>query len=54
LIKDSLAEITGTIPTAELDSVRRQLHSATHGEGLLESRLDHYIPRRQGAVSPPG
>ncbi|WP_152361153.1 elongation factor G [Microlunatus speluncae] len=48
LIKDSLAELTGTIPTAELDAVRRQLHSATHGEGLLESKLDHYVPRRSG------
>jgi ribosomal protection tetracycline resistance protein len=53
LIKDALAEITGTIPTAELDAVRRQLHSATHGEGLLESRLDHYVPRRQGTTGPP-
>ena len=54
LIKEALAEITGTIPTAELDQVRRHLHSATHGEGLLESQLDHYVPRRQDKVRPPG
>jgi ribosomal protection tetracycline resistance protein len=53
LIKDALAEITGTIPTAELDAVRRQLHSATHGEGLLESRLDHYVPQRGTPLGQP-
>ena len=48
VITGSLAVITGTIPTEELDPVRRNLHNATHGEGLLESHLDHYQPRRSG------
>lgn len=46
MITGALAVITGTVPTAELDPIRRNLHNATHGEGLLESRLDHYTPRR--------
>lgn len=43
-ISQTLAVVTGTIPTAELDQLRRALHGATHGEGLLESHLDHYTP----------
>jgi ribosomal protection tetracycline resistance protein len=40
-----LAIVTGTVPTAELDQLRRALHGATHGEGIVESHLDHYAPR---------
>lgn len=43
-ITEALAVTTGTIPTAELDQLRRALHGVTHGEGLLESHLDHYAP----------
>lgn len=43
-ISRSLAVLTGMIPTAELDAVRRGLHNAAHGEGVLESQLDHYVP----------
>ncbi|HEY9291528.1 MAG TPA: hypothetical protein VIP98_09655, partial [Microlunatus sp.] len=46
-LSDTLAVVSGTIPTAELDPLRRALHSATHGEGLLESRLSHYTPLPQ-------
>lgn len=45
-LSDALAVITGAIPTAELDQLRRTLHSVTHGEGLFESQLDHYAPMR--------
>jgi ribosomal protection tetracycline resistance protein len=44
-LSGSLAVITGAVPTAELDQLRRALHGATHGEGVLESRLDHYAPQ---------
>lgn len=43
-ISQTLAVITGTIPTAELDQLRRALHGATRGEGVFESHLDHYTP----------
>ena len=43
-LQADLAVVTGTIPAAELDHLRRGLHSATHGEGLFESQLDHYAP----------
>jgi ribosomal protection tetracycline resistance protein len=43
---ETVAVITGTIPTAAVDKVRRGLHAATHGEGLLESSFDHHTPIR--------
>jgi ribosomal protection tetracycline resistance protein len=42
----TIVVITGTLPTASVDAVRRGLHSATHGEGLFESAFDHHTPRR--------
>jgi ribosomal protection tetracycline resistance protein len=50
-INASLAVITGTVPTAELDQLRRALHGATHGEGILESHLDHYTPLPKASSS---
>lgn len=43
-IRRTIAVVNGTIPTAELDQLRRALHGATHGEGVFESQLDHYTP----------
>lgn len=43
-LSQTLAVVTGTIPTAELDQLRRALHGTTHGEGVFESHLDHYEP----------
>jgi ribosomal protection tetracycline resistance protein len=45
-IDSTLAVINGTIPTAEVDQVHRELHGVTHGEGILESHLDHYQPQQ--------
>lgn len=42
----TIAVLTGTLPTAAVDAVRRGLHSATHGEGLFESIFDHHTPAR--------
>jgi ribosomal protection tetracycline resistance protein len=42
----TIVVITGILPTASVDAVRRGLHSATHGEGLFESVFDHHTPRR--------
>ena len=36
--------LTGTIPTAEVDAVRRGLPTAAHGLAVLESVLDHHAP----------
>jgi ribosomal protection tetracycline resistance protein len=41
-----IAVITGTLRGAEVSAVRTGLHSAAHGEGLLESAPDHYQPVR--------
>lgn len=41
----TLTIVTGTIPTAELDPLRRGLHGAAHGEAIIESHLDHYDPQ---------
>ncbi|MGW2278593.1 GTP-binding protein [Streptomyces sp. NPDC001770] len=41
-----LAVITGTLRRAEAGAVRAGLHSAAHGEGLLEATTDHYRPVR--------
>lgn len=43
-LREAVAVITGAIPTAELDQLRRALHGVTHGEGLFESEFDHYAP----------
>lgn len=47
----AIVTITGTLPTAEVDAVRRGLHSASHGEGIIEAHLDHYSPMR-GRANP--
>lgn len=41
---ETIAVITGTLPTAAVDAVRRGLHSAAHGESLFESIFDHHTP----------
>ena len=43
-----LATITGTVPAAEVNALRTGLHAAAHGEGVLETVLDHYAPARRG------
>ena len=37
--------VDGDIPAAEVHRVQRQLHAATHGEGVLEVHFDRYEPR---------
>lgn len=37
-----LTVLQGTIPTAEIDAVRARLHTAAHGQAVLESSLHHY------------
>lgn len=44
--RGTIAVVTGVLPTAEVDAVRRGLHGATHGEGLFESVFDHHTPTR--------
>ncbi len=41
---ERLAVITGTARTATIATLRAGLHGTTHGQGVLESRLDHYAP----------
>ncbi|TDC06153.1 TetM/TetW/TetO/TetS family tetracycline resistance ribosomal protection protein [Streptomyces sp. 8K308] len=41
-----VAVITGTLRKAEANAVRAGLHSAAHGEGVLETAPDHYQPVR--------
>ena len=36
--------VEGDIPAAEVHRLQRQLHAATHGEGVLEVRFDRYEP----------
>jgi ribosomal protection tetracycline resistance protein len=43
---ETIAVITGTLPTTALDAVRRGLHSAARGEGLFESTFVHHRPTR--------
>lgn len=38
--------ITGTVRATEVKAMRIELHAAAHGEGVLESTLDHYEPVR--------
>jgi ribosomal protection tetracycline resistance protein len=42
----AVAVITGTVRATEVNAMRLELHAATHGEGVLESTLDHYEPVR--------
>jgi ribosomal protection tetracycline resistance protein len=42
-----LATIAGTVPAAEVNALRTGLHAAAHGEGVLETVLDHYAPARR-------
>ncbi|WP_049571435.1 GTP-binding protein [Nonomuraea sp. SBT364] len=41
---DPVAVVTGTARTTVIPAVRAGLHGSTHGQGVLESRLDHYTP----------
>ncbi|MDR7385075.1 elongation factor G [Promicromonospora iranensis] len=45
-VTGDLATITGTVPAAEVGALRTGLHAAAHGEGVLETVLDHYAPAR--------
>ncbi|MEU6248184.1 translation factor GTPase family protein [Glycomyces sp. NPDC047010] len=42
----ALTTITGTVPAAEAGALRTGLHTAAHGEAVLETVLDHYAPTR--------
>ncbi|MFC0675010.1 GTP-binding protein [Brachybacterium hainanense] len=42
-----IATILGTVPAAEVDALRTGLHTAAHGEGVLETAPDHYAPARR-------
>jgi ribosomal protection tetracycline resistance protein len=44
LLRGGTAVLTGTVPSAEVDSVRVALPTAAHGLAVLESALDHYAP----------
>ncbi|MFD7814003.1 GTP-binding protein [Streptomyces sp. NPDC059785] len=39
---DRLTVVTGTVRTAAVSTLRAALHGTTHGQGVLESALDHY------------
>jgi ribosomal protection tetracycline resistance protein len=39
-----IAVVTGTVRTTAVSAVRAGLHGTTHGQGVLESVLDHYAP----------
>ncbi|WP_275001454.1 elongation factor G [Promicromonospora iranensis] len=43
-VTGGLATITGTVPAAEVGALRTGLHAAAHGEGVVETVLDHYAP----------
>ena len=45
-VSATVAVITGTLPTGEVDAVRRGLHGAAHGEGVLESGFHHHTQIR--------
>jgi translation elongation factor EF-G len=47
--KGDVTTVTGTVPAAVIGPLRTGLHAAAHGEGVLESILDHYTPRRRTA-----
>lgn len=52
-LTDHEARIEGVVPTRLVDTVQGRLPNLTSGEGVWESRLDHYRPVRGAAPTRP-
>jgi ribosomal protection tetracycline resistance protein len=46
VLDGSVARLAGTLPAARVHRLRQELPARTSGEGLLDTRFDHYAPVR--------
>jgi ribosomal protection tetracycline resistance protein len=53
VVRGPLAELTGTVPAAQVHGLRRRLPGLTRGEAVLESQFDHHRPVRGPAPTRP-